>query len=279
MDAHLYIKNETTSDAIEKIIGGYEVNIENYPYQVSLWAGPYFCGGSIISPSHILTAAHCVENQSPYQVTVRSGSTNPKSGGVVSRVSQVIIHERYSADATSSEMYDIAILVLQNPLKYNSYTRGIPLASRYPKSGDKLIVSGWGCTDFDGGHVQSNLRATRIEVTYNEHGCSSGAKIVCAKSTSGSSTCNGDSGGPLAIDGELVGIVSGRKLGFVWFSGFTRLNFATSVAYFRDWIARKTSNYQGPQDYGQIPEQPDGKPDKYGDLVDRVADLIGQFLG
>ena len=49
-----------------KIIGGNDVSIEDYPWQVSLQKSNYFglshfCGGSIIHPKWVITAAHCLE--------------------------------------------------------------------------------------------------------------------------------------------------------------------------------------------------------------------------
>lgn len=44
-----------------RIVGGYEVDIADFPYQVSLQRGGHFCGGSIIGEKWIITAAHCTE--------------------------------------------------------------------------------------------------------------------------------------------------------------------------------------------------------------------------
>lgn len=44
----------------DRILGGFETNIENIPWQVSLRRGSqHICGGAIIAPKWILTAAHC----------------------------------------------------------------------------------------------------------------------------------------------------------------------------------------------------------------------------
>ena len=59
-----------------KIVGGSEVTIEEYPWQVFLIVGEYMCGGSIIDENWILTAAHCTDGLTPGEITVYAGSTN-----------------------------------------------------------------------------------------------------------------------------------------------------------------------------------------------------------
>lgn len=54
---------ETYCDEPERIVGGDIATIGQFPYQVSLQSyNEHICGGSIISSTHILTAAHCVDD-------------------------------------------------------------------------------------------------------------------------------------------------------------------------------------------------------------------------
>lgn len=67
-------ESKEISDYLEedKIVGGYEINITAAPYQVSLRRYSYhICGGSIISESYVLTAAHCTLGMMASKLSVR----------------------------------------------------------------------------------------------------------------------------------------------------------------------------------------------------------------
>merc|ERR1712189_107972 len=51
-------------DEDDKIVGGYECRKNSVPYQVSLNAGYHFCGGSLISSTWVVSAAHCYKSPS-----------------------------------------------------------------------------------------------------------------------------------------------------------------------------------------------------------------------
>ncbi|KAB0798397.1 hypothetical protein PPYR_09390 [Photinus pyralis] len=73
-----------------KIVGGKPVKIEEYPYQVSLqYYGSHICGGSIIGPNKVLTAAHCTSGSSASSLSFRHSSTYRGSEGVVIKVASI----------------------------------------------------------------------------------------------------------------------------------------------------------------------------------------------
>lgn len=51
---------DSETDEDERIVGGYDAENGEFPYQVSLQTKKHFCGGSILNEKWILTAAHCV---------------------------------------------------------------------------------------------------------------------------------------------------------------------------------------------------------------------------
>ena len=77
--------------AQQKVVGGVDVDIKDYPWQVAV---DYGCGGSIIGDSWVLTAAHCVG----YGVNfIHAGSSDPYAdGGESYSVNQVIVHPKYN---------------------------------------------------------------------------------------------------------------------------------------------------------------------------------------
>jgi len=102
---------------LTKIVGGEPASSQTWGWAASLRyssTGFHFCGGSIISASHILTAAHCtVELSSPSSVRVYVGSIYLNIVGQVRDVSKIYTYPYYSS---SNYVNDIAILKLSSPL-------------------------------------------------------------------------------------------------------------------------------------------------------------------
>lgn len=72
---HAFESRPTPLD--KRILGGGPVNIEQYPYQISLMiGGNHSCGGSIISKDFIVTAAHCTNASQASDMKIRAGATN-----------------------------------------------------------------------------------------------------------------------------------------------------------------------------------------------------------
>lgn len=105
---------------LTKIVGGEVASPQTWGWAASLRytsTGSHFCGGSIISSSHILTAAHCtVDLSSASAVRVYVGSIYLSAATQVRTVSKIYNHPSYSA---STYLNDIAILKLSSPLDLN----------------------------------------------------------------------------------------------------------------------------------------------------------------
>jgi secreted trypsin-like serine protease len=104
----------TNSATLTRIVGGQAAGSATWSWAVSInIANTYLCGGSIISSSWVLTAAHCVNGVTASTITVYGGSNIRWSGTQTSVASQVIVHPDYN---TETYVNDIALLKLATPL-------------------------------------------------------------------------------------------------------------------------------------------------------------------
>ncbi|KAL7736461.1 hypothetical protein ACLKA6_019663 [Drosophila palustris] len=223
-----------------RIVGGSPTTISSHPWQVSLQrSGVHFCGGSVISSTMVVTAAHCLLKVTVSTLRIRAGSTYRSIGGVISNAALFKIHEDYS---TSTKINDIGVVHLKTKLTLGTNIKAIPLATATPQHGSTASCSGWGTKLYNGNSYSATLLYidTRI-VGRTECGSSSygyGSKIrntmICAASRN-KDACQGDSGGPLVSGGKLVGIVS-------WGTNCALSNYPgvyANVADLRDWVIKQ----------------------------------------
>lgn len=117
------------------IVGGEQTTIERFPWIVSLQRlGIHFCGGSIISTTRILSAAHCTFGIPATSISIRAGSTNNMVGGQFIGVSQVHNHPQYSSFDN-----DICVVVINTPL--NLAPAGVAIVAM-PVQGAGVPVGG-----------------------------------------------------------------------------------------------------------------------------------------
>ncbi|XP_041769967.1 trypsin 3A1-like [Anopheles merus] len=195
-----------------RIVGGFEANIADFPYQLSLRQnGAHICGASVISSNYALSAAHCTFPAPPVAaITLRGGSTDRTAGGVVFQTAAIINHPSYSDGSLDFDVCVIRITTSFVGANIAPITLA-PEGTDYPE-GTRTMVSGWGATSPIGA-LPINLQAVELPLISQEscRGVWGAASVtdnmVCA-SEPGRDACGGDSGGPLTNNGRQIGIVS-----------------------------------------------------------------------
>jgi trypsin len=144
-----------------KIVGGMEANKHSIPWQVGLtnsWISSPFCGGTIIGPKTIMTAAHCViDDPNPDHYVVNVGihdvtnEVERLNGSFV--VEAVIPHPLYDDEWLN---YDYAIIRLKEGIEFSEIANAACLPTDPVKlyAGDQLTVSGWGNMAYAGGGAE-----------------------------------------------------------------------------------------------------------------------------
>jgi len=199
-----------------RIIGGTQATPHEFPMIVSLkYMGSHRCGGGIITPSHILTAAHCVDGISASGLEVWAGAHNqaiqePDTQRIPAE--NFIMHPAWNPNTIDG---DVAIITLSRPIAEHDKvgTIRIPAQGHEPSGAVKNI--GWGLTS-NGGSVSNVLMKVDIALKTRQE-CQSIYQfinpitmgMVCAGGTTNAGSCNGDSGSPLLCGPETSRYVCG----------------------------------------------------------------------
>jgi secreted trypsin-like serine protease len=183
------------------------------------WA--FTCGASLVRQDVVLTAAHCIEDDSgdarpASRFRLLLGTRRRSSGGERIAAAEVRIHPQWKSTGT----YDVALLKLARPASLGS-----PIALAAPadaprwEPGDVATIIGWGADASTIGDVKDDLHEGDVTVrgdaecsTFNP-GLRPATEVCAGEPMGGRDSCQGDSGGPLMVPGATapwvqVGVVS-----------------------------------------------------------------------
>ncbi|MFF4354194.1 trypsin-like serine protease [Streptomyces sp. NPDC001530] len=222
---------ETTPEKTPFIIGGSETTISSAPWMVQLayyddsTGAGYFCGGTLVAPNKVLTAAHCVAGLDWVKNgAVLAGATDlyDDTNGTVAGVWRQWNHPRYNSTTIQN---DIAVLTLDRPLEQKWMRLAYLNDLAYVSPGATATVYGWGLTSGTGTELSAKLRKADLPIV-DDATCNSAMQTVlgeddfiegsmfCAGTPASgtdegtTSPCNGDSGGPVIAGNKIIGIVS-----------------------------------------------------------------------
>ncbi|XP_068184043.1 urokinase-type plasminogen activator-like [Antennarius striatus] len=252
---------ERFENSVYKVVGGSFTSVESHPWIAAIFhKGRFLCGGSLIAPCWVVTAAHCFDDGDEIKIREISVYLGKKAINETDAdkeqsfiVEKRIIHQKYEPNYNN----DIALLKIKSRdggcALRSASVRTVCLPPYHTKlpAGFQCSIAGFG-NEKQGPwlHYSQYLKQAKVNVI-SQADCTQKSyygdlitkNMFCAGSPDWSTdSCQGDSGGPLVCE------VSGRMFLFgvvSWGDGCARRNkpgVYTTVTNYNKWIAAKTGH-------------------------------------
>ncbi|MFH1051865.1 MAG: trypsin-like serine protease [bacterium] len=265
-NSNLYANEKEQKKPELNVVDGKDADIKDYPWQVALFSldekgdlGYQMCGGSIIDPFWILTAAHCVDTKAwKIQKIVAAITRNdyPEIGQVI-EISDCIVHPLYNDSLLQN---DLALLRLAMPVDTSklgtSVIRMLTAAEELGGAidpGTMATITGWGNIEYRAYLTSEVLQVGEVPIisistannwysqTHPDAIRIIESMLPVGHEQGGTDACHGDSGGPLAVKDSTGNWALAGVTSWGYYCGAPkRPGVFTRVPYYYDWIMENT---------------------------------------
>lgn len=258
-----------------RIVGGQAADIAAMPWltylQVDNGVDAWSCGGTIVAPHYVLTAAHCVlENGAtidPKRMAGVAGRANLKTeDGTRFGVTRIAVHPQYDrTDGIDGGPYDAALLWIDADLPYTPLPIATVADAAAYAPGISATIAGWGTTTGTG--TMTDVLMTAFVPIVSDEQCAKQDGVTLAEARTmlcagfdagGVDSCAGDSGGPLTVLSPNGAILAGIVSWGYECAAPNRPGLYTRAATLTDWLQPLLA----------------GDPAVWGVTVDRAAPKV-----
>lgn len=193
------------------IVGGGLASTGEYPWMAAVYTVDpelLFCGGTLVKPTIVITAAHCILGLPAPGVTgvMLGRNTLNGTGGEEIPVAGFVIHPAFNA---ANNTFDIAAVRLVRPALATPISGWVvPGQESLYAAGVTATVTGWGLTKEDG-DISNALKEATVPIVSDAQcadwyggpplGITNSQHVCAGYENGGTDTCQGDSGGPLMV--------------------------------------------------------------------------------
>nr|XP_039249032.1 uncharacterized protein LOC120326755 [Styela clava] len=266
-----------------KIVGGSRAFPFSHPWTVMIQKSEgnrtFICGATLICQQWLMTAAHCLDQQSEYKNTPDldpnmykifigrwAGWQAPHGKQVQifkgNDIERMFQHEKFIPGKHRGVItHDIALIKLRKLVKMDDFAQPACLPTEPPKAKSVMFATGWGINR-NKGPKPTTLKQVGVEIkdkiscTNRVPGFKNPPGVICGGGEPFHDTCTGDSGGPL-VGSKSKSVYLGTQMKTLWYVyGLTSIGspscntksydrqpaLYTDVFYFLDWIKARTNN-------------------------------------